>query len=200
MIWTGPNDFLLGGATGFLGAADTIVSFVGQLYDDPGVAARNFLVPNTPDLAKTPDSLAAFAQLPPDQAALQAAQLRALTMLFNANLTANLNALEASRPDLTIVEFDTFSFVDAILADASAYGFTNITEACVDRANPFTVCDNPDQYAFWDGFHPTAASHALIGAALAGAITQAIPEPQIYVLLAAGLVLLVMARWRSALH
>ena len=55
--------------TGFLDAADNIASFVDQLYDDPGVAARNFLVPNIPDLAKTPDSIAAFALLPPDQAA-----------------------------------------------------------------------------------------------------------------------------------
>lgn len=197
MIWSGANDFLLGGADGFLAAADNIASFVGTLYDDPAVAARNFFVPNIPDLAKAPDSLAAFATLPPAEAALQAALLRGLTMLFNADLAANLDALEASRPGLTVVQFDTFGFVDAILADAGAHGFTNTTDACVDRNNPFVVCSNPDQYAFWDGSHPSAASHALLGAAFAGAITQAIPEPRTYVLLTAGLVLLLIARRRA---
>ena len=196
MIWAGANDFLLGGAAGFLGAADNIASFVGQLYDDPAVAARNFLVPNIPDLSKTPDSIAAFALLPPDQAALQAAQLRELTMMFNALLSAKLEEEEASRPGMTLVDFDTFGFVDGILADPAAHGFTNTTQACVDRANPLLVCSNPDEYAFWDGFHPSAASYALIGGAFAGAVTQAIPEPQTCVLLAAGLVLLVMVRRR----
>jgi phospholipase/lecithinase/hemolysin len=197
MIWTGVNDFLLGGATGFLAAADNISSFVGDLYDDPAIAARTFFVPNIPDLARTPDSLAAFAMLPPADAALQAALLRGLTTQFNADLAANLEALEASHPGLNVVQFDTFSFVDAILDDASAYGFTNTTDACVDRNDPLVVCSNPDQYAFWDGFHPSAASHALLGAAFAGAITQAIPEPQTYVLLAAGLILLLIARRRA---
>lgn len=197
MIWAGANDFLLDGAAGFLAAADSIASFVDGLYADPAIGARTFFVPNIPDLAKTPDSLTAFAVLSPEDAAIQAAQLRGLTMLFNADLAANLDALEASRPGLKVVQFDTFSFVDAILADAAAYGFTNTTGACVDRDNPLVVCSNPDQYAFWDGFHPTAAAHALLGAAFAGAITQAIPEPQTYVLLAAGLVLLLIARRRA---
>jgi phospholipase/lecithinase/hemolysin len=200
MIWTGVNDFLLGDAGGFLGAAGNIAAFVGALYDDPNVAARYFLVPNIPDLAKTPDSLAEFAMLPPDEAAIQAAQLRGLTQLFNETLTGNLDAVEASRPGLTVVEFDTFSFVDAILADAGAYGFTNATQACVDRNNPAIVCANPDEYVFWDGFHPSAASHALIGEAFAGAITQAIPEPGTYALMAAGLILLVMVRRRASAH
>jgi phospholipase/lecithinase/hemolysin len=200
MIWAGANDLLLGDPDQFQMAAGNIASFVGDLYDAPGVEARNFLVPNMPDLAKTPDSLAAFALLPQDQAALQAAQLRGLTVLFNS-LLANALAREAqSRPDMTIVEFDTFSFVDGILANPSAYGFTNTTQACVDRANPLAVCSDPDEYVFWDGFHPSAASHALIGAAFAGAVTQAIPEPQTYVLLAAGLVLLVMVRRRAAVR
>jgi phospholipase/lecithinase/hemolysin len=200
MIWTGANDFLLGDAGGFLGAAGNIAAFVGALYDDPNVAARYFLVPNIPDLAKTPDSLAEFAELPEDEAAVQAAQLRYLTQLFNGTLADSLDAVEASRPGLTIVEFDTFSFVDAILADAGAYGFTDTTQPCVDRNNPAIVCANPDEYVFWDGFHPSAASHALIGEAFAGAITQAIPEPGTYALMAAGVIVLVMVRRRVSAH
>lgn len=200
MIWTGVNDFLLGDATGFVGAAGNVASFVGQLYDDPNVAARYFLVPNIPDLAKTPDSLAALAMLPPDEAAIQAAQLRGLTESFNAALAGSLDAVEASRQGMTIVEFDTFSFVDAILADAGAHGFANTTEPCVDRNNPAIVCSDPDEYVFWDGFHPSAASHALIGAAFAGQVTQTIPEPGTYALMAAGLILLVMVRRRAAVH
>jgi phospholipase/lecithinase/hemolysin len=191
VLWTGANDFLLGGPTGFLGAASSIASFVGQLYDDPAVGARYFLVPNIPDLSKTPDSLAA---LPPDQAAL----LRLVTASFNQTLSQNLAALDDTRPGLTIVQFDTFGFLDAVLANPSLYGFANTTQPCVDRADPELACGNPDEHVFWDGFHPSAASHALIGEAFAGAITQAIPEPETYVLMAAGLIVLAVARRRAA--
>jgi lysophospholipase L1-like esterase len=189
MVWTGANDFLLGDVAGFQNAADNIASFVAQLYDDPAVAARHFFVPNLPDLAKTPDFLA----LPQAERDL----IRGVTMQFNADLAANLAALEATRPGLNVVEFDAFSFVDAVLADAAAFGFTNTTQACVNRANPLDVCSDPDQHVFWDGFHPSAAANAVIGAAFAGAITQAIPEPQPHVLLAAGLALLLIARRRA---
>lgn len=118
-------------------------------------------------------------------------------MTFNALLAEKLADEAASRPGMTIVELDTFNFVDSVLADPVAYGFTNTTQACVDRANPVSVCSNPDGYAFWDGFHPSAASNRFLGAAFAGAVTQAVPEPQTYVLLAAG-VLLVMVRRRVA--
>ena len=162
----------------------------------PQSRPAHLLVPNIPDLSKTPDSIAAFALLPPDQAALQArATARAHDDVQRA-AAAKLEEEEASRPGMTLVEFDTFGFVDGILADPAAHGFTNTTQACVDRANPLVVCSNPDEYVFWDGFHPSAASYALIGGAFAGAVTQAIPEPQTFVLLAAGLVLLVMVRRR----
>jgi len=196
MIWAGANDYLLGGPSGFMSAADNIASYIGQLYDDSGVEARNFLVPNIPDLSKTPDAVAELAMLPPADAAVQAAQLRGLTTMFNARLVDKVGEQAATRPGMTVVEFDTFAFVDGILADPAAHGFTDVIHACVDRTNPLVVCSNPDEHAFWDGFHPSAASDLLIGAAFAGAITQAIPEPQTYLLLAAGL-LLVMVRRRA---
>jgi phospholipase/lecithinase/hemolysin len=119
-----------------------------------------------------------------------------VTANFNQTLAAGLDALDDTRPGMTIVQFDTFGLFDQVLANPSLYGFTNTTQPCVNPANPAAVCANPDEHVFWDGFHPSAASHALIGEAFAGAITQAIPEPETYALMAAGLLVLVVARRR----
>ena len=52
--------------------------------------------------------------------------------------------------------------------------FDNVTDACF-KATTFTVCNNPNQYLFWDGTHPTAQGHELI--AEAAFQSTAVPEP-----------------------
>ena len=64
----------------------------------------------------------------------------------------------------------------------------NVTNACF---NGTSVCSNPDSYLFWDGIHPTAAGHRLIADAAFNVL--AVPEPETYALMLAGMSLLA---WR----
>jgi len=84
---------------------------------------------------------------------------------------------------------DTATLLRAIVANPAAFGFTNATAPCFDGV---TVCSNPDQYLFYDNFHPTTAGHAL----LAGQLLAAVPEPSTLLLGACALGLLGAIRFR----
>jgi len=167
MVWGGANDLALNPLS-FANAVGNLSSIVTQLYLD---GARRFLIPNLPDLALTPSNLGS-------------PQAHALTLLFNAALAsavANLRAL----PGIQITEFNAFAFLNGVIANPLAYGFTNTTQSCL-QGTPLTgatVCADPSSYLFWDGLHPTAAAHAALGNAMAAAV----PEPATAALLALGL-------------
>ncbi|MBC8056341.1 MAG: PEP-CTERM sorting domain-containing protein [Rhizobiales bacterium] len=82
--------------------------------------------------------------------------------------------------EIGVATFDLFGFGSQVAANPAAFGFTDVANACgaVSGAN----CS---QYAYWDGIHPTTATHLAIANAMFAAT---IPEPQTYALMALGLV------------
>ncbi|MHC5831977.1 MAG: SGNH/GDSL hydrolase family protein, partial [Nostoc sp.] len=95
-----------------------------------GVGAKNILVFNLPDLGK----------LPADQAYdLNPATLSESTSEFNSGLAKTVSAL-SENPDLNIISVDTYSLFN----QASALGFTNVTESCLFRPD---IC-NPGNNKF----------------------------------------------------
>lgn len=196
VVWLFPNDVFYSGATGMLpgkvpgspGGGDLVSNGIANILTTiltlAAAGAEHFLIPNMPDLGLTPE----FKGGP------QQAFLSALTGIFNTNLAAQLTALD----DLLageIVQFDTAASFARILADPDAYGFTNTTESCVanlasGKCNP----GNWDSWLFWDGVHPTTATHQL----LASQFATAVPEPSSIVLLAIALLAIVwVARTRA---
>ena len=127
--------------------------------------ARQFMVPNAPNLALLP---AVRLQGPQVQAAAQF-----LSVNFNLGLTQLLNGLEASVP-VKIARVDVFSLLTDVVAAPSHYGFTDVEHSCI---TPGTVrgayCATPDTYLFWDGIHPTRSGHAV----LAQRAYAALPQP-----------------------
>ncbi|OQW88851.1 MAG: hypothetical protein BWK72_07900 [Rhodoferax ferrireducens] len=145
--------------------------------------AQHFLIPNLPDLGITPAFLGTG----------QADDLSTLTAAYNGALASALNALGQAMSSIEIIQFDVFGLVNDAVANPAQYGFTNVTEQCVVNLTNGR-CSNPDNWLFWDGVHPTAAGHALLGERFAAAV----PEPATWWLLLPALVLLARRRLTGA--
>jgi phospholipase/lecithinase/hemolysin len=83
-----------------------------------------------------------------------------------------------------------------VVANPGNYGFTDAQDACLSSL--LVPCANPNQYVFWDGFHPTTQADLVIASAFASAV----PEPRSILLLAIGLLALLAlnTKWRRMGH
>jgi phospholipase/lecithinase/hemolysin len=128
------------------------------------VGAKNFLIPNLPNLGVTPEATRAGASTIFTDTAAQ----------FNALLDAALGGFAAD-PTLNLIPVDTFGFISSISANPEQFGLTNGTDPCIDLT---TVCTNPDEFVFYDGIHVTTATHgAFAQFALAQLNKANAPEP-----------------------
>jgi phospholipase/lecithinase/hemolysin len=188
VVYAGSNDLITNPAGGAAAAA-SLAGSVGRLY---GAGARHVLVPNLPRLGLVP-------RVNGDPVARAAAD--AATGQFNAALATSLNQLDATSPGLNLHRLDVAGLFDDIVADPTAFGFTNVTSPAApgleigDQSyNTSLIVSNPDQYLFWDELHPTRVGHALLGqAALA-----AVPEPSSLAPIVLGMLGLLARRRRLA--
>jgi phospholipase/lecithinase/hemolysin len=170
-VWAGPNDFF-GGGTDYIGSVNNIILALESL---DALGAQHIMVPNMPDLGRTPFLYGN-------------AQASGLSQLFNGSLQANLDDFAAGYAG-TLYRLDTFSFLNGI--EVGDYGFTNITDSCIG-SNAF-----PDNYAlgseylFWDDVHPTTMAHMILALEAERIITSQVPLPASLWLLGSGLIGLV---------
>lgn len=172
VVWGGGNDVRdasLFAAAGDINAAvsvinDAVSNVETTIETLKAAGAQNFLVPNLPDLGLTP-----VAQLMGPAAAAGA---NLLSTSFNDALAIMLNGLSGA--DIQLL--DTFTFVNDIFADPVSWGFANLTDPCA-LANGGLGCADPDGYFFWDGIHPGAAAHALLGDLAVDTVAPAAPVP-----------------------
>lgn len=130
-------------------AAASDINFIVNSVATAG--AGTIMVVNLPKLSLTPQ----FRTSP----AAPLADFAVTT--FNGALSTGLFATAAARPNTNIILVDLFKAGDVIAANPSAFGITNVTDACF---NGVTVCSNPESYFYFDGVHPTGAGHKVIAA------------------------------------
>ena len=151
IIWAGGNDYQTVANPDPQQSVNNLVSAVEQLYNAGG---RNIILPNLPDLGKTPRALS------PD-APVASEPLTVVTDTHNDLLATAWSQLDESLPELNLIPLDTNSLFDKILNFPAAFGFTNTTESCLDPVT-LTPCDTPETYVFWDDLHSTTASHQIL--------------------------------------
>lgn len=201
-IWIGSNDLssILQSANPTDYAADSaavIMNINSAINSLAGEGAKNFLVLTVPDLGKTPAALASGSA--------GAAAASALSYQFDLSLASDLSTMSAG-DSLNLNVLDTYSLIDGLVANPSAYGFTNVTAPCVTGAVAYiggTACAPTvaaqNQYLFWDSLHPTSAAHQLVAdAALADLPATATPEPTTLTLLGAGLIAIALKSRRRS--
>src|ERR1019366_10571912 len=78
---------------------------------------------------------------------------------------------------ISISVLNTYSLLDTIVADPAAFGFTNVTQACLTGEVNYsggTPCGTPNQYLFWDQLHPTAAADVFVADAALSLVVPAV--------------------------
>lgn len=156
LFLAGANDLV--GGVNFNTAAGNLIDDVERLIS---AGASQFLVLNLPLLGYTP-------RYNPNPTAL--AEYNARTRQFNTALADELADVRANNPAVSLWTFDVAELFTQMLASPDAFGFTNVTDPAAPglQAGPETydtqaIVSNPEEYLFWDDFHPTAAAHALLG-------------------------------------
>jgi phospholipase/lecithinase/hemolysin len=130
--------------------------------------AKDLVVMDVPDLAKTPEAMARPAS---DAASGTLAQE------FNTDLGAALQAIVASGA-ASIDYVDTYGLLNTTIANPAAYGFSNVTQPVwsgnlTDSHSGTLAATGAAQngYLFFDDLHPTSAGHALIASAVTQTLT-----------------------------
>lgn len=193
-VWNGGNDLSdILNVNQQIGSA-AAYGLMNQSVNDFGLAiqrlaatgATNFFLPNLPDIGLTPEVQA----LGPDVAT----SVRNLVMAYNGAVDTLLGMPDFSA--LNILRFDVFSLFDDLMADPAAYGFSDAGTSCLTGyfvthlpnpppdPNDISLCSNPEDYVFYDKFHPTAATHLLLASEMSAYL---LPVPTPLALLGLGL-------------
>jgi outer membrane lipase/esterase len=153
-------------------AASSFAASIGAMVDSlQSQGAQHIVVWDTPNIGGTP-SVAAMNESP-----------------LGTEIATAMNQALATRltGEQGVLTFDIFGLLNGAIADPSAYGLSNVTDAC----GAIPTC-TASSYLFWDGIHPTAAGHQII----ANAMLAAVPEPGTWALFLCGSAALLMRRRR----
>jgi phospholipase/lecithinase/hemolysin len=97
-----------------------------------------------------------IGSIPAEVSSGNAAALNSASAQFRNDMSLAISQLEASYPGITIRGVDDYTLMSQIIANPSAYGFTNATGTSQTNAV------NPDKYLFWDIEHLTTVGHRLV--------------------------------------
>ena len=146
ILWAGANDYLFG-ATNTTSAIANLSNAAQSLLT---VGVKTILVANLPDLGK----------IPATSGTSYSSNLSAVTNQHNLELTKSIDALQKKAGSgNNIIQLDVNYLYREAISQPAKFGFTNVTSSCLSNV---TTCNNPDQFLFWDGIHPTTAAHRIL--------------------------------------
>lgn len=158
------------------GAPAIVAAAIANAVGDIGTAlgslaaagARQFLVPNLPNLGTVPSTTS-----------LGIPALNLLAQSASIGFNSALATLLDSFGGLQIARLDTFGLLQRIEDNPAAFGFANATDPCFTGTS---LCANPNSFVFFDSLHPSTGGHAILGSVAFGFV----PEPGVLLLLAVG--------------
>ncbi len=128
------------------------LGMIDSLYQ---MGARNFLVVNVPDIGLSP-AIKMFG----DTAIATASFLVAS---YNFGLDSGLQGLKLL-PDISIKNLDLHLILTAVIDSPEDFKITNTEETClIFFVEKDAECHKTKKFLFWDGIHPTATIHKLVG-------------------------------------
>ncbi|KAE8709474.1 UPF0548 protein [Hibiscus syriacus] len=97
-----------------------------------------------------------------------------LALEFSLSMMIVLDNFSSQVQDMKYSMANTFLMTSFFMGDMLAFGFKNIAAACCgngtyDCNQMASFCLNPDEYLFWDRFHPTQRASELAALTLFGA-------------------------------
>ena len=149
ILWAGANDYIYGAAN-----STTPIDNLSKSIQSLSMAgAKKIMVANLPDLGK----------LPTTRNTSNSTALSSLASAHNLGLAKSLEVLKDKLGyDTQIIELDVNSLYREAITEPAKFGFTNVTNACLNNVAP---CDHPDKFLFWDGIHPTTVGHRILAEA-----------------------------------
>jgi outer membrane lipase/esterase len=144
VIWIGANDF-----AAKISPQTTVANIRGGITALAKAGAKHFVVINVPNIALTPE-----VRLSPEiGAAVQfVAAVNGLLAVY-IPISAGTERINVDLLDINTI------FVPVVL-EPVLFGFSNSTKSAFNT-DTGTVVSDPNQYVFWDGFHPTTKVHLI---------------------------------------
>ena len=164
IVWAGPNNFLdnLAGVNTqdpALLLEQGVANYLEAITRLADLGAENIVVPNMLNLGRLPFSIN-FQQ-----------EATAISIAFNGALAMALGNLK-----FDVTEVNLFKIGEEILENPANSDFANTTDPLLfflDSNPP----PNPEQFVFWDLFHPTTEAHAVLADEIGSTIRGDIPQP-----------------------
>lgn len=155
-VWIGGNDFLQHGPYPSV-AENAVVIVKNSLQELIDAGAEDILVMNMPDLGLAPG-----VQLG-SPALIEA--YTAVSQYYNNCITAALCALRVENEDENIKFYlaDTFALLQFAVENGELLGLPNVSIPC-------TWGEDCEASIFWDGIHPTTATHKYLAALALGQV------------------------------
>ncbi|MGY3804478.1 SGNH/GDSL hydrolase family protein [Pigmentibacter ruber] len=158
VIWAGGNDYLQKADPSL--TVNNIIESIKIISDySPSNDKKYFLIPNLPDLGKTPYAIKRTEEIE---------ILTDRSYKHNSILNEQLEFLENQpqyKDKIVIIKLKIENLFKEIISSPASYGFKKVNEACYSKnysENDGNICSKPEEYLFWDEIHPSTRAHCLI--------------------------------------